>query len=404
MSCSAVSGNPITVSGIWKRYGVPRPAWLRSGETVWALRDVSFRVARGEVFGIIGRNGAGKSTLLKIIAGVTPATRGDVVATGTVFPMIELSGGVHLDLTGRENAVLMGGFLGYDSRQMQRNLDRILEFAELGDWFDRPLRKYSSGMLSRLGFAVGVALDPDILLVDEVLSVGDFSFRAKCVDALRAAVRRGAAVILVSHNAYLIERTCDRVLWLEEGRARTIGRPSLAIAEYFDGGSAVVLRNTESLVWNLEESQGARDGNGDIRVTQVALESEHGGPVSVVRTNHPLGIRARLRCRRFPDDPPNVTFRIEDARRVVVAVLELNERRRGWRASQDCEIRCLIKDFSLMPGDYALRVRIAAEVPYDVVDDGLPFEVCADSDTILRTGGEGLTSMHHEWEFLRESD
>ena len=174
----------IRIEGMWKRYGLPIVPALRRGwralrgrgpgnEDAWVLRDVNLEVRRGETLGIIGRNGAGKSTMLKVLAGVTPPTRGRVEVRGRIFPMIELNAGVHPELTGRENVHLLGAVMGLGRREVRAKLPAIENFCELGEWFDKPVRMYSSGMLARLGFAVAINVDSDIIMVDEVFAVGD---------------------------------------------------------------------------------------------------------------------------------------------------------------------------------------------------------------------------------------
>jgi len=190
---------------------------------VWALQDVTFEVRRGEVLGIIGRNGSGKSTLLKVIARVLRPTMGRVWVKGRVAPLLELGGGFHPELTGRENIFLNGTLLGYSRREIAERFDWIVDFAELWDFIDVPLRTYSTGMVARLGFAVATAWEPDILLMDEVLAVGDEGFQRKCRARLSEFRENGTTVLLVSHNSGLIKQMCERALWLDSGRIRAFG-------------------------------------------------------------------------------------------------------------------------------------------------------------------------------------
>jgi ABC-type polysaccharide/polyol phosphate transport system ATPase subunit len=192
-------------------------------QTLWPLRDVSFTVAAGESFGIVGRNGAGKSTLLKVIAGIVPPTRGRVAVHGHVSPLLELGAGFDTELTGRENVLLYGTLLGLRSRDLRRRLDAIAEFAELTPFLDVPLKNYSSGMVARLAFAIATDADPDILLVDEVLSVGDAPFRRKCEERLARFRARGVTVLLVTHSLELLLETCTRALLLEPGMPCVVG-------------------------------------------------------------------------------------------------------------------------------------------------------------------------------------
>lgn len=200
----------------------------------WALRDINLRVRRGESLGIIGRNGAGKSTLLKVIARVLRPTTGRVQVRGNVAPLIGLGAGFHPELTGRENVALNGAMLGFSRGQMEEKFDRIVEFAELGPFIDAALRSYSSGMVMRLGFAVATEVHPDILIIDEVLAVGDEAFREKCRARMAAFRDEGTTILFVSHALDSIRSTCDRAIWVEEGRIRQWGPVGEVVEAYRD--------------------------------------------------------------------------------------------------------------------------------------------------------------------------
>lgn len=197
-----------------------------------ALQGVSFAVERGEAFGVIGDNGSGKSTLLGLIAGALRPSRGRIELCGRVAALLELGAGFHPELTGRENVVLNGVLLGLSRRQVLERLDAIIDFAELRDHMDLPIRTYSSGMLARLGFAVAAHLEPDILLVDEVLAVGDVGFQKKCLEAMLGFKARGVTIVLVSHNLADVARLCDRTLWLDRGLVAGLGDTKRVIGEY----------------------------------------------------------------------------------------------------------------------------------------------------------------------------
>jgi homopolymeric O-antigen transport system ATP-binding protein len=197
-----------------------------------AVSGVSFDVRRGEIVGLIGRNGSGKSTLLKIIAGVYRPTSGTVVVNGTLAPLIELGAGMHHELTGRENILLNGLLMGYSKEVMRQRQEKIIEFADIGDFIDSPVKQYSSGMYMRLAFAVATEVDPDILVVDEILAVGDFTFQEKCFDRLRSFRALGKTIVLVTHSMSQIEDHCDRAIVLEKGKLTLDGSPSEAIKAY----------------------------------------------------------------------------------------------------------------------------------------------------------------------------
>jgi lipopolysaccharide transport system ATP-binding protein len=198
----------------------------------WALDDVDFTVARGEALGIVGHNGAGKTTILKLLSNIIQPTSGSIGIEGRVCALIELGAGFHPELTGRENIYLNGTILGLRRREIDHKLSSIVDFAELSDFIDTPVKRYSSGMYARLGFAVAAHADPDVLLVDEVLAVGDANFQQKCFDYIHSFVNSGKTTVFVSHNLYACEQLCDRLLWLDGGRIRAIGNPGRVLENY----------------------------------------------------------------------------------------------------------------------------------------------------------------------------
>lgn len=202
-------------------------------EEFWALRDISFEVAPGEVFGLIGLNGAGKSTLLKLVAGVLKPTSGAVHTEGSIAPMIELGAGFEPDLTARENVFMNGAVLGYDSAYMKELYNSIMDFAELRDFADVPVKNFSSGMYARLGFSIATMVKPEILIVDEILGVGDFRFQKKCQDRIMELMDGGTTVLMVSHSNDTIRNFCGRVAWLEQGRIREIG-PTDQVCDHYE--------------------------------------------------------------------------------------------------------------------------------------------------------------------------
>lgn len=192
-------------------------------EEFWALRNVSFQIQKGEVLGIIGHNGAGKSSILKVISGIIKPTEGSTLLQGTVVPMLELGSGFDFDLTGRENIFLNGAILGYNEEFLKAKYDEIVEFSELGQFIDVPLRNYSSGMVMRIAFSIATVVVPDILIVDEILAVGDSEFQAKSKARMLELMSGGTTVLFVSHSLGQIREMCDRVLWLEHGEMKMIG-------------------------------------------------------------------------------------------------------------------------------------------------------------------------------------
>lgn len=197
-----------------------------------AVNNVSLEIEKGEVFGIVGTNGSGKSTLLKIISGILKPTTGSVEINGVIAPLIELGAGFDGDLTARENIYLNGAILGYSKAFIQEHFDRIVDFAELRDFLDVPIKNYSSGMVARIAFAIATIIKPDILIVDEILSVGDFLFQQKCEQRISELMAGGTTVVIVSHSIEQIERLCDRVLWIEKGDKRMLGKTSEVCEAY----------------------------------------------------------------------------------------------------------------------------------------------------------------------------
>src|SRR5207249_1607383 len=216
--------------------------WLRGSvvyDDLLALSHVDLRVRAGESIGIIGRNGAGKTTLMKVIARVLRPTEGQVTVRRRVAPLLELGAGFDMELSGRENVFLNGAILGHSRREMQRRFERIVEFSELGYFIDAPVRTYSTGMVARLGFAIATDVEPDILLVDEVLSVGDIEFQRKCTERIESIMRRGTTLVLVSHSPESILQLCEHVVWLNEGRVVADG-PARQVVDAFVSRSAPV--------------------------------------------------------------------------------------------------------------------------------------------------------------------
>jgi ABC-type polysaccharide/polyol phosphate transport system ATPase subunit len=218
--------------GSFKEYVIRKVQGQIVYEEFWALKNVSFNVNKGEVFGIIGENGAGKSTLLKLIARVLKPISGRVWVSGNVAPLLSVGAGFHHELTGRENIFLNGTLLGFTQKQMAEKLDNIIEFSELKDFIDAPLRSYSSGMVARLGFAVATDSKPDILIVDEVLAVGDEAFQAKCFARIKSYQEEGTTTLFVTHNSERIRNLCDRVAWLQKGELKMVGNTGEVIDNY----------------------------------------------------------------------------------------------------------------------------------------------------------------------------
>jgi ABC-type polysaccharide/polyol phosphate transport system ATPase subunit len=218
--------------GTFKEYAIRRVKGQIANHEFLALRSVNLEVRKGEVFGVVGRNGAGKSTMLKVVSRVLRPTAGRVVVRGQVAPLLELGAGFHPELTGRENIYLNGTLIGHSRREIEAAFETITAFADLGEFIETPLRTYSSGMIARLGFAVASAWKPDILILDEVLAVGDEAFQRKCFERMRSFREGGSTVLMVSHNAATIREMCSRAAWLDHGIVQAVG-PAVEVTEAY---------------------------------------------------------------------------------------------------------------------------------------------------------------------------
>jgi ABC-type polysaccharide/polyol phosphate transport system ATPase subunit len=300
---------------------------LQPEEKFPALQDVTFSVSAGRTYGIIGRNGSGKSTALKLVAGITKPTAGTVKVVGRVSALIELGAGFHPEISGRENVFINGIMLGLTKREVTRRFDEIVEFAELQDFIDAPVKTYSSGMYMRLGFAVAIHVDPDVLLVDEVLAVGDEGFTHKCLDKFGEFKRRGKTILLVTHSLSLVERFCEEALWLDIGRVRGAGDPKRVVDAYLTD----VERSEEKELVKAEVRSGQRaEGHGhnanghdrradlesgdvgdavaidmshegrwgsrEIEITQVTLRAEAGQPSHIFQSGEQISVHLQVRA------------------------------------------------------------------------------------------------------------
>ncbi len=325
------------VSKVYRRYSGRQFATLKSallqrsilkdlqpGETFPALTDVSFAVPKGCTYGVIGRNGSGKSTALKLVAGITKPTEGTVHVDGRISALIELGAGFHPEISGRENVFINGIMLGLTRKEVEQRFDEIVDFAELREFIDAPVKTYSSGMYMRLGFAVAIHVDPDVLLVDEVLAVGDEGFTHKCLDKFAEFRRRGKTILLVTHSLGLVERFCDEALWLDEGRAQGHGDPKRIVDAYLlevEKGEDALLATTtakavaavaaapveaapiavepqtaqpEGELRDMFQAVEGRWGSREIEITDVTLFDHHRQPVFVFHSGDPMSIRLKV--------------------------------------------------------------------------------------------------------------
>ena len=248
---------------------------LEHGDEFWALRNVDLEVKEDEILGIIGRNGAGKSTLLKILSQITAPTEGRIKVKGRIASLLEVGTGFHPELTGRENVYLNGAILGMTRKEVRSKFDEIVAFAEIDEFIDTPVKRYSSGMYVRLAFAVAAHLDPDVLIVDEVLAVGDAAFQKKCIGKMRTIRSEGRTVVLVTHSMALAEALAHRCIWMEDGRGRDSGPAGDIASRYVKSSQNSVVGVAEGL-----ENYRLRRGTGQVRVTGFAIKNAQGDPTT----------------------------------------------------------------------------------------------------------------------------
>ncbi|TFW30411.1 ABC transporter ATP-binding protein [Massilia horti] len=306
---AAIADEPgsIIVTGLGKAYKQYPTRWARLGEWVlpggprhglkWVLRDISFTVAPGEAVGVIGMNGAGKSTLLKLITGTTRPTTGSVWMQGRVAALLELGMGFHPDFTGRQNVVMAGQLLGLAVEEIQELMPRIEDFADIGEYMDQPVRVYSSGMQMRVAFSVAIARRPDILIVDEALSVGDTYFQHKSFERIRQFREQGTTLLLVSHDKQAIQSVCDRALLLDGGSLLKEGRPE-EIMDFYNALIAERENETGRQTVRLAETPDGKvqttSGTGEATVADIVLLDETGQPVEVVDVGAPVTLQVRV--------------------------------------------------------------------------------------------------------------
>jgi ABC-type polysaccharide/polyol phosphate transport system ATPase subunit len=390
---------------------------LRPSETFPALTDVSFSVSRGSTFAVIGRNGSGKSTALKLVAGITKPTSGTVRVDGRVSALIELGAGFHPEISGRENVFINGIMLGLTKRQIHDRFDQIVDFAELREFIDAPVKTYSSGMYMRLGFAVAIHVDPDVLLVDEVLAVGDEGFTHKCLDKFAEFRRRGKTVLLVTHSLGLVENLCDEAVWLDGGRVQGQGDPKRVVGAYLtaveQGEEELMAATTARAVEEADQpAPGAAEpsaeaapnmflaaegrwGSREVEITEVALLNGEGEAAFVFHTGEPLKVHLTVKAHHATDD---FAFGIGLFNAEGVCCYGTNtyvEEMMPDRLSGDAEVTFAVDSLDLVEGTYKLDVAVHKRdgFPYDYHRLLYTFRVKS------RTRDVGIYRPPHQWTF-----
>jgi len=357
-------------------------------EEFWALRDVRFEVQQGERIGIIGRNGAGKSTLLKILSRIVDPTIGAVKVKGRIASLLEVGTGFHPELSGRENIYLNGAILGMSRRDVSRKFDDIVEFADVDQFLDTPVKRYSSGMYVRLAFAVAANLDADILIVDEVLAVGDAAFQQKCLGKMGEVAGDGRTILFVSHNLPAIENLCNEAILLDAGKICSKGVPSAVIQEYL--ASTIPLKVSRSL-----SLRNDRVGSGVIKFTSFYVENVEGQRVSRVQTGMDVVFVFRYKCRTAEKlKKVDIGFGAFAENGQLLFVIYSSYLGKIFDdIPPDGEIRCLIKRLPLTPEKYRIGARLTVNgEEADWPNDGIGYLDVAPGD-FFKTGNTGFGGM-----------
>ena len=370
-----------------------------------ALKGVSFDVPAGRTFGIVGRNGSGKSTMLKLIAGIGRPTSGDVQVHGRVSALIELGAGFHPEISGRDNVFINGMMLGLSKREVASRFDEIVAFAELEDFIDEPVKTYSSGMYMRLGFSVAINVDPDVLLVDEVLAVGDEAFTHKCLDKFADFRRRGRTVLLVTHSLDLVARFCDEALWLDQGIVRGHGDPRRVIDAYLMDVAAaenkaldrarVAAVSPSDTPSDMTKAVEGRWGSREAEILAVEFVRTDGVTAHVFESGEALAIRMRVRAHRPLED---FVFGVALFSADGVCCYGTNTDIEGAEPrefSGDGEVEFIIESLCLVAGTYKVDVAVHRR-------DGVPYDYHRSLYTIRvtsRLNETGIARPPHRWTF-----
>ncbi len=364
----------------------------RRPEDFWAVKDVSLQIPKGSVYGLIGHNGSGKSTLLKMIGGIYRPTEGTIVTDGRVAALIELGAGFHPDMTGRENIVLNGSILGLPRREINEVTEEIIEFSGLGDFINDPVKHYSSGMYVRLGFSVAVHMKPDVLLVDEVLAVGDEEFQRKCFDHLYALRRSGRTIIVVSHGLGQLEGLCDEIAWLERGHMLEHGPAVDTIASYLRRVNADEAARNPMVTAIREDDDELRAGDQTIRVRRAEIVDLDGTPLNHTETGSTFCVRLGLEASEKVLGP-NVRIALQHDSGALVTMVSNHQQGVDFGYVEgDRVVEIALTDNPLLPGRYRVHIDIFDHTGSRLIDswnDAVEFAVRSKSGEF----GQGFVKL-----------
>ncbi|MDD8013735.1 MAG: ABC transporter ATP-binding protein [Acidobacteriota bacterium] len=372
---------------------------LKTGERFEALRGVSFDVAAGKTLGIIGENGSGKSTLLKILAGISKPTAGEVITQGRISALIELGAGFHPEISGRENIFINGVILGLTRRQIQERYGEIVRFAELEEFIDNPVKSYSSGMFMRLGFSIATNVNPDILLIDEVLAVGDASFVPKCLDKINEFRRHGKTIIFVSHDLATIERICDEVIWIKKGKIEMRGYPKRVTDAYLeyvgkkDEVKSLALHGEEEAASGREKEK--RWGSREIEISNVRMFDAADNEKYIFQADEPLAIQFDVEAHAAESD---FVFGIGVFNGEGISCYGSNTLLENYSARQiqgKGSVRLTVPELGLVNGTYFLDIAVHKRdgYPFDYHHFQYSFKVVSSHRDV------GIARIPHRWEF-----
>lgn len=365
-------------------------------QPLWAVRDVSFAVQRGQSLGIVGRNGSGKSTVLKLAARILRPSEGVVAVHGRISALLELGAGFHPDLSGRENIYLNGSVLGLSKRELDSRFDAIVAFSELAEFIDMPVKHYSSGMYMRLGFSVAVHVDPDILIVDEILAVGDYAFQMKCLERIRDLQRGGVTIVMVSHQLQTIRNLCTHAIWMDHGRVRAQGAAGGVLEAYLEHFQA----GAQAQAGGAAETHFRRWGTGEIEITAVRLVDEAGNPHQEFGTGQPFGVEIYYLARQAVRQPE---FGLAIFHQDGTLILGPNSRLAGVKmdvAPGAGVVRYRLERLPLLPASYRLTAAIHdTQLPraFDYHEEAYTFRVVAADGAEKQPGLVDLPA-HWDWE------